>query len=248
MFHNYPCCTTKLSSSRSHADLPSWALRFLMVLTISDRALSAARNDARIAAEVALDGLYIIRTSLSAAQMEVAQCVRSYKSLSHGEHAFRALKTVDLHVRVVHQRAFAMLQQIHMETKARTPLRRQLLHATTNILNNAGNSLANAGPLHVVAPTNAGFDKRSGGTVDTRLKPQDILQLKGILQHHVTTSALDLTDCSNGQMLSMVDGNSATITINVGATFINRAKLIGSVRASDGWVHVIDAVVVPKEE
>ena len=75
-----------------------------LVLTISDRAFSYARNDARIAAEAALDGRYIIRTSLSAAQMEAAQCVRTYKSLSDVERAFRALKTVDLHVRPIHHR------------------------------------------------------------------------------------------------------------------------------------------------
>ena len=75
-----------------------------VVLTISDRAFSYARDDARIAAEAALDGLYIIRTSLSAAQMEAAQCVRTYKSLSNVERAFRALKTVDLHVRPIHHR------------------------------------------------------------------------------------------------------------------------------------------------
>ena len=60
---------------------------------------------------------------------------------------------------------------------------------------------------------------------------QNILQLKGILQHHVTTSALDLTDFINGQMLSMVDGNSATITMKDGATFTDGVKVIGSVRA-----------------
>ena len=108
------------------------------------------------------------------------------------------------------------------------------------------NSLANAGPFTVFAPTNVGFDKLPAGTVETLLKPKNILQLKGILQHHVTTSALDLTDFTDGQALSMADGNSATITMKDGATFIDGAKVIGSVRASNGWVHVIDAVVVPK--
>lgn len=108
------------------------------------------------------------------------------------------------------------------------------------------NSLANAGPFTVFAPTNAGFDKLPAGTVKTLLKPENVMQLKGILQHHVTTSALDVTDFDNGQVLSMADGNSATITKKDGATFIDGAKVIGSVRASNGWVHVIDAVVIPK--
>ena len=75
-----------------------------LVLTISDRAFTYARDDERIAAEAALDGLYIIRTSLSAAQMDAPTCVRTYKSLADIERAFRALKTVDLHVRPIHHR------------------------------------------------------------------------------------------------------------------------------------------------
>src|SRR5206468_11218555 len=55
-----------------------------------------------IAAEAALDGLYIIRTSVPAAQINAAQCVRNYKSLAHVERAFRCLKTVDLKVRPIH--------------------------------------------------------------------------------------------------------------------------------------------------
>lgn len=108
------------------------------------------------------------------------------------------------------------------------------------------NSLANAGPFTVFAPTNAAFDKLPAGTVQTLLKPESLMQLKGILQHHVTTSALDVTDFEDGQVLSMADGNSATITKKDGATFIDGAKVVGSVRASNGWVHIIDAVVVPK--
>ena len=48
-------------------------------LDISDAALSFERNEERIAAEAALDGLYIIRTSVPAAQMDAPQCVRRYK-------------------------------------------------------------------------------------------------------------------------------------------------------------------------
>ncbi|MDM0116594.1 hypothetical protein QTI66_31095 [Variovorax sp. J22R133] len=50
-------------------------------------------------AEAALDGLYIIRTSVSASQMDAAGCVRHYKSLANVERAFRSLKTIDLKAR-----------------------------------------------------------------------------------------------------------------------------------------------------
>ncbi len=73
-------------------------------LTIGDTAFTFARNADRIAAEAALDGLYIIRTSVRATEMDAAECVRSYKSLANVERAFRSLKSVDLHVRPIHHR------------------------------------------------------------------------------------------------------------------------------------------------
>jgi transposase len=73
-------------------------------LTIEDKAFSFARKRAAIAAEAALDGVYVIRTSVGAAQMDAAQCVRNYKALAHVERAFRSLKTIDLKVRPIHHR------------------------------------------------------------------------------------------------------------------------------------------------
>ena len=73
-------------------------------LDIAEAALSFARNEEGIAAEAALDGLYIIRTSVPAAQMDAAECVRRYKSLAQVERAFRSLKTIDLKVRPIHHR------------------------------------------------------------------------------------------------------------------------------------------------
>jgi len=73
-------------------------------LTIDENAFSFVRKHEHIAAEAALDGIYIIRTSVSAAQMDAPQCVRNYKSLSNVERAFRSLKTIDLKVRPIHHR------------------------------------------------------------------------------------------------------------------------------------------------
>jgi transposase len=66
--------------------------------------LTFERKQQAIAAEAALDGVYIIRTSLDAQRMDGADCVRSYKALAHVERAFRSLKTVDLKVRPIHHR------------------------------------------------------------------------------------------------------------------------------------------------
>jgi len=73
-------------------------------LQISDRTFSFARKTDSIAAETALDGVYIIRTSVPAAQMDAPSCVRNYKALANVERAFRALKTIDLKVRPIHHR------------------------------------------------------------------------------------------------------------------------------------------------
>lgn len=107
------------------------------------------------------------------------------------------------------------------------------------------NALANAGPFTVFAPTNAAFDKLPKGTVDDLLKPANKEKLRLILQHHVTTSALDLDQFSDGQVVSMADGTNATITKKGADTFINDAKIVASVRGSNGMVHVIDGVITP---
>ena len=73
-------------------------------LVIGDTAFSFVRRHAAIAAEAALDGIYLIRTSVRAAQMDAADCVRHYKALAHVERAFRSLKTIDLKVRPIHHR------------------------------------------------------------------------------------------------------------------------------------------------
>ena len=70
-------------------------------LSISDDAFGFARNDAAIAAKAVLDGIYVVRTNLPAAQSDAAATVRAYKNLSSVEHAFRSMKTVDLQLRPV---------------------------------------------------------------------------------------------------------------------------------------------------
>jgi len=73
-------------------------------LVIGDNTFTFGRKHDGIAAEAALDGIYIIRTSVSVAQMDAPQCVRNYKALASVERAFRSLKTIDLKVRPIHHR------------------------------------------------------------------------------------------------------------------------------------------------
>ena len=71
-------------------------------LTIADDALAFARNEDNIKAEAAVDGLYIIRTSVKSDRMDAAACVRTYKSLAQVERAFLSMKMMDLKVRPIH--------------------------------------------------------------------------------------------------------------------------------------------------
>jgi hypothetical protein len=79
-------------------------------LEISNRRFDFHRVKDEIAAEAALDGIYVIRTSVPKKQMSAADAVRNYKALANVERAFRALKTVDLKVRPIHH---------HLENRVR---------------------------------------------------------------------------------------------------------------------------------
>jgi hypothetical protein len=72
--------------------------------TITDTTFAFARKEDAIAAGAALDGPYIIRTSVSPERLDSASCVRHYKSLAQVERASRSMKTIDLKVRPIHHR------------------------------------------------------------------------------------------------------------------------------------------------
>ncbi|MGH9200578.1 MAG: IS1634 family transposase [Vicinamibacterales bacterium] len=75
-----------------------------VVLDIRDDRFDFRLDESQVAAEAALDGIYIVRTSASKRQMTAPDAVRNYKQLSSVERAFRSIKTVDLHVRPIHHR------------------------------------------------------------------------------------------------------------------------------------------------
>ncbi len=82
-------------------------------LTITDDAFRFARIPQHIDAEAALDGLYIMRTSVNAERMDAATCVRTYKSLAQVERAFLSMKMMDLKVLPIHH---------HLEGRVRAHL------------------------------------------------------------------------------------------------------------------------------
>lgn len=108
-------------------------------------------------------------------------------------------------------------------------------------------ALSNAGPFTVFAPTNAAFEKLPAGTVETLLKPEKRADLTTILQYHVYVGSLKTEYFMDGQTFGMVDGGNVTIKVNGDKVMVNDATIIASVPASNGIIHVIDGVLLPKK-
>jgi uncharacterized surface protein with fasciclin (FAS1) repeats len=120
-------------------------------------------------------------------------------------------------------------------------------------------TLKGAGPFTVFAPTNAAFDKLPSGTVTNLLKPENKAQLAKILTYHVVAGNLDaaaviaaikagkgkavVTTVSGGKLTASLDKDKVMLTDESGKTaYVVAADLKGS----NGVVHVIDSVVLPK--
>jgi uncharacterized surface protein with fasciclin (FAS1) repeats len=107
-------------------------------------------------------------------------------------------------------------------------------------------ALSNAGPFTVFAPTNAAFEKLPKGTVDDLMKPENKEKLQDILQYHVYVGSLKTDLMQDGQTLNEVNGGNITISKKDGKVVINNsANIIASIPASNGIIHVIDAVLLP---
>lgn len=106
-------------------------------------------------------------------------------------------------------------------------------------------SVANPGPLTVFAPTNAAFAKLPPGTVEGLLKPEQQADLKEIIKYHATTSVWEQAALKDGLQLGMANGKKVTIRVADGKIKVNDANVVASIRASNGIVHVIDAVLLP---
>ena len=106
-------------------------------------------------------------------------------------------------------------------------------------------ALRNPGPFTVFAPTNAAFEGLPAGTLEMLLKPENKGRLEKILQHHVLVSTYEAGWFKDGQVVGMVDGTKATMHIQDGTVRIDDAVVVGSVRAGNGIVHVVDAVLLP---
>jgi uncharacterized surface protein with fasciclin (FAS1) repeats len=105
-------------------------------------------------------------------------------------------------------------------------------------------ALSNAGPFTVFAPTNAAFDKLPKQTLDNLMKDENKANLQDILQYHVYVGSLKPDLMEDWQTLNMVNGGNITISKKDGKLVINNlATVVTSIPASNGIIHVIDAVL-----
>ena len=110
---------------------------------------------------------------------------------------------------------------------------------------NLENALVNAGPLMVFAPTNAAFEALPPGTVKDLLKPENKEKLASILKHHVTAGNYDKSFLKNFKKLGQADDTDAVVKVEGDDVFVGGAKIIASIKAGNGIVHVVDKVILP---
>jgi len=120
-------------------------------------------------------------------------------------------------------------------------------------------TLQSAGPFTVFAPTNSAFDKLPAGTVETLLKPENKAKLASILTYHVVAGNINaaavlaaiktgngkavLTTVNGGKLTASLRGGSVLLTDESGGEAVVTAT---DLKASNGVIHVIDTVVMPK--
>jgi uncharacterized surface protein with fasciclin (FAS1) repeats len=104
------------------------------------------------------------------------------------------------------------------------------------------NVLVNAGPLTVFAPTDAAFAELPEGTLDELLKPENKSQLGKIITSHAAPAKLTLEMLEDGDQVYMATGHYVDVEVRDDGTYVNGSKILGTVMASNGVVHVVDKV------
>ncbi|THD85921.1 fasciclin domain-containing protein [Aliigemmobacter aestuarii] len=106
-------------------------------------------------------------------------------------------------------------------------------------------TLKGEGPFTVFAPTDAAFAALPAGTVEDLLKPENKDKLTAILTYHVVPGKVMSTDLTEGMKAATVQGAEVTITLEGGPKINGTTISAPDVEASNGVIHVIDAVIMP---
>ena len=110
------------------------------------------------------------------------------------------------------------------------------------------NTLKGKGPFTVFAPTDEAFAKLPAGTLDDLLKPENKAKLVSILTYHVVAGEVDSAQVAKMSSAKTVEGQSVKIAAASGGVTVDGAKVVkADVRASNGVIHVIDSVILPKK-
>ncbi|RPD98720.1 fasciclin domain-containing protein [Aureibaculum marinum] len=111
------------------------------------------------------------------------------------------------------------------------------------------NSVVNVGPLTIFAPTNSAFDKLPSGTLENLVKPGNKEKLAYILKNHVAPanypdSQLE-KEAEKGRKLYMASGEYLNVLKKEDGLYVGDTKILKTVKVSNGWIHVIDDVIIP---
>ena len=108
-------------------------------------------------------------------------------------------------------------------------------------------TLKGAGPFTVFAPTDEAFAKLPAGTVERLLKPENKAKLQRILTYHVVAGKVMASDVMKMNTAKAVSGDSLAIAVHDGMVMADNARIVkADVAASNGVIHVIDTVLMPK--
>ena len=112
-------------------------------------------------------------------------------------------------------------------------------------------AVVNAGPLTIFAPLNSAFDKLPEGTLESLLQPENKSQLAFILTNHVAPANFPekqlVKEAEKGRKLYMASGKYLDVENRDGEIFVGGTKILKTVQVSNGWIHVVDDVLVPAE-
>ena len=108
-------------------------------------------------------------------------------------------------------------------------------------------TLKGVGPFTVFAPTDEAFAKLPDGTLETLLKPENKEKLRRILTYHVVAGKVMASDVVKLQSARAVSGDTITVKVEDGVVHVDSATVTSAdVTASNGVIHVIDSVILPK--
>ena len=110
-------------------------------------------------------------------------------------------------------------------------------------------TLKGAGPFTVFAPTDEAFAKLPAGTLETLLKPENKAKLRRILTYHVVSGRVTAADAARMSSAKAVSGDALSIAVRGSAVSVSGAQVVKTdIAASNGVIHVVDTVMIPKGE